>query len=122
VSQVINNKTRAIFINVMHNPTGTVLTQDDLETPQKIVLEHNLYVISDEVYENMTFDGLRHDSVLSYPELFKRSFVVSSFGKTFHCTGWKMGYCVAPSDLTVEFRKVHQYVIFCPFTPTHCNN
>lgn len=117
VKQAINNNTRAIIINSPHNPTGTLLGQSDLEALQKLVLEYNLYVISDEVYEHITFDGLRHESVLSYPELFKRAFVVSSFGKTFHCTGWKLGYCVAPTDLTVEFRKIHQYVTFCSFTP-----
>ena len=117
VKQAINKNTRAIIINSPHNPTGTLLSQSDLEALEKLVVEHNLYVISDEVYEYMTFDGLRHESVLSHPELFKRAFVVSSFGKTFHCTGWKMGYCVAPADLTVEFRKIHQYVTFCSFTP-----
>lgn len=117
VKQSINNRTRAIIINSPHNPTGTLLSQSDLEELQKLVLEHNLYLISDEVYEHMTFDGLRHESVLSYPNLFKRVFVISSFGKTFHCTGWKMGYCVAPTDLTIEFRKIHQYVTFCSFTP-----
>ena len=117
VKQAINNKTRAIIINSPHNPTGTLLAQSDLEALQKLVVEHKLYVISDEVYEYITFDGLRHESVLSYPELFKRAFVVSSFGKTFHCTGWKLGYCVAPTDLTIEFRKIHQYVTFCSFTP-----
>jgi methionine aminotransferase len=82
-----------------------------------LVEQYNLYVISDEVYEHMTFDGLRHESVLRYPDLFKRAFVVSSFGKTFHCTGWKMGYCAAPDELMAEFRKIHQYVTFCSFTP-----
>jgi methionine aminotransferase len=117
VKQTINEMTRVIVINSPHNPTGTLLAQTDLEELQKLVLEHDLYVISDEVYEHMTFDGLRHESVVSYPELFKRAFVISSFGKTFHCTGWKMGYCIAPKDLTVEFRKIHQYVTFCSFTP-----
>jgi len=117
VKETINSKTRAIVINSPHNPTGTLLSKSDITELQKIVLEHSLYLISDEVYEHMTFDGLRHESVLSYPELFKRAFVVSSFGKTFHCTGWKMGYCVAPTELTVEFRKIHQYVTFCSFTP-----
>lgn len=117
VQQAINDKTRAIIINSPHNPTGTLLGQSDLETLQNLVLKHELYVISDEVYEHMTFDGQRHESVLAYPELFKRAFVISSFGKTFHCTGWKMGYCVAPEVLTAEFRKIHQYVTFCSFTP-----
>ncbi|MGB1261849.1 MAG: methionine aminotransferase [Cognaticolwellia sp.] len=117
VEQTINANTRAIIINSPHNPTGAVLSASDLATLQGLVEQYNLYVISDEVYEHMTFDGLRHESVLRYPELFKRAFVVSSFGKTFHCTGWKMGYCAAPKELTVEFRKIHQYVTFSSFTP-----
>jgi methionine aminotransferase len=117
VRQTINHKTRAIVINSPHNPTGTLLGSDDLKSLQNIVLQHDLYVISDEVYEHMTFDGERHESVLAYPELFARSLVISSFGKTFHCTGWKLGYCVAPEALTAEFRKIHQYVTFCSFTP-----
>jgi len=117
VEQTINENTRAIIINSPHNPTGSILSQSDLITLQALVEKYNLYIISDEVYEHMTFDGLRHESVLRYPELFKRAFVVSSFGKTFHCTGWKMGYCAAPDELTAEFRKIHQYVTFCSFTP-----
>jgi len=117
VEQSINTKTRAIIINSPHNPTGSILSQSDLICLQGLVEKYNLYVISDEVYEHMTFDGLRHESVLRYPDLFKRAFVVSSFGKTFHCTGWKMGYCAAPNELMAEFRKIHQYVTFCSFTP-----
>jgi methionine aminotransferase len=117
VEQSINENTRAIIINSPHNPTGSILSEFDLDTLQSLVEKHNLYVISDEVYEHMTFDGLRHESVLRYPQLFNRSFVVSSFGKTFHCTGWKMGYCAAPNELMAEFRKIHQYVTFCSFTP-----
>ncbi len=117
VEQTINAGTRAIIINNPHNPTGSILSQSDLIALQTLAEKYNLYVISDEVYEHMTFDGLRHESVLRYPELFKRAFVVSSFGKTFHCTGWKMGYCAAPTDLSIEFRKIHQYVNFCSFTP-----
>jgi len=117
VKQAINDKTRAIVINSPHNPTGTLLHKSDMEALQELVKEHDLYVISDEVYEHMTFDGECHESVLAYPELFKRAFVISSFGKTFHCTGWKLGYCVAPESFTVEFRKIHQYVTFCSFTP-----
>ncbi len=117
VEQTINANTRAIIINSPHNPTGSILSASDLNALQGLVEKHNLYVISDEVYEHMTFDGLRHESVLRYPELFKRAFVVSSFGKTFHCTGWKMGYCAAPDELSSEFRKIHQYVTFCSFTP-----
>ncbi len=117
VKQAINSKTRAIIINSPHNPTGTLLNRADLLELQQLVLENDLYLISDEVYEHITFDGESHQSVLKYPELFKRAFVVSSFGKTFHCTGWKLGYCVAPAELTLEFRKIHQYVTFCSFTP-----
>jgi methionine aminotransferase len=117
VKQAINPNTRAIIINSPHNPTGTLLSQQDMLALQDLVITNNLYLISDEVYEHMTFDGKRHESVLRYPELFKRAFVVSSFGKTFHCTGWKLGYCAAPLDLTNEFRKIHQYVTFCSFTP-----
>ncbi len=117
VEQSINAKTRAIIVNSPHNPTGSILSESDLNTLQDLVEKYDLYVISDEVYEHMTFDGLRHESVLRYPELFQRAFVVSSFGKTFHCTGWKMGYCAAPNELMNEFRKIHQYVTFCSFTP-----
>ncbi|WP_233143994.1 methionine aminotransferase [Colwellia chukchiensis] len=117
VEQNINANTRAIIINSPHNPTGSILSAADLNTLQALVNKHQLYVISDEVYEHMTFDGSRHESVLRYPELFKRSFVVASFGKTFHCTGWKIGYCVAPTTLMAEFRKIHQYVTFSSFTP-----
>lgn len=117
VEQNINTNTRAIIINSPHNPTGSILSKSDLNTLQALVEKHDLYVISDEVYEHMTFDGLHHESVLRYPDLFKRAFVVSSFGKTFHCTGWKMGYCAAPNELMDEFRKIHQYVTFCSFTP-----
>jgi len=117
VEQNINEKTRAIIINSPHNPTGSILNESDLGALQDLVEKYNLYVISDEVYEHITFDGLRHESILRYPELFKRAFVISSFGKTFHCTGWKMGYCAAPDELTSEFRKIHQYVTFSSFTP-----
>jgi len=117
VEENINSKTRVIIVNSPHNPTGSILNSEDMSQLQALVEKHDLYVISDEVYEHMTFDGLRHESVLRYPELFKRAYVVSSFGKTFHCTGWKMGYCAAPDHLTIEFRKIHQYVTFCSFTP-----
>ena len=117
VKKSINKNTRAIIVNSPHNPTGTLLSKSDMEQLQQLVIENELYVISDEVYEFITFDGVRHESALRYPELFKRSFVVSSFGKTFHCTGWKLGYCVAPPELASEFRKIHQYVTFSTFTP-----
>jgi len=117
VEKNINNKTKVIVINSPHNPTGTLLNRDDMLALEKIVLKHELFVISDEVYEFITFDGEQHESVLRYPKLFERSFVVSSFGKTFHCTGWKMGYCTAPTKFTKEFRKLHQFVTFTTSTP-----
>lgn len=117
VEQTINANTRAVIINNPHNPTGSILSQSDLIALQTLAEKYNLYVISDEVYEHITFDGLRHESVLRYPALFQRAFVISSFGKTFHCTGWKTGYCAAPDALSAEFRKIHQYVTFCTFTP-----
>ena len=113
----ITKKTKAILINTPHNPTGTVLTKKDLEILQNLVIQHQLYLISDEVYEHLIYDGLQHESVLKYPELFQRSFVIYSFGKTYHCTGWKLGYCVAPKHLMKEFRKVHQFNAFSCDTP-----
>lgn len=117
VADKVNSKTKAIVINTPHNPTGTLLQQTDMLALQKIVCDNNLYLISDEVYEFIIFDGERHESVLRYPELFERSFTISSFGKTFHATGWKMGYAVAPAELTEEFRKIHQFVTFVSNTP-----
>jgi methionine aminotransferase len=102
--------TRAIMINSPHNPTGTVIDAADVE-------RHDLVVISDEVYEHMVFDGVAHRSLAAHPALRERSFVISSFGKTFHVTGWKVGYCVAPAALMTEFRKVHQFNVFTVNTP-----
>jgi methionine aminotransferase len=116
--QHINAKTRLILINTPHNPTGTILTRQDIRTLAQVVKDTNIFVISDEVYEHIIFDEEPHWSVLREPELRQRSFVVSSFGKTYHTTGWKLGYCVAPPALTKEFRKVHQYLTFSSFTPT----
>ena len=117
VEAAVNDETRAIIINTPHNPTGKVLKPHDITALTGLIEKHDLYLISDEVYEHITFDGVTHLSALMYDALFKRAFVVSSFGKTFHCTGWKMGYCVAPPQLTAEFRKIHQYVTFSSFTP-----
>lgn len=117
VESKISTKTRAIIVNSPHNPTGTVLSEQDMQCLQQLVLDNDLFLISDEVYEFITFDSIRHESVLRYPALFQRSFVVSSFGKTFHCTGWRLGYCSAPPELSREFRKIHQYVTFSSFTP-----
>lgn len=117
VKAKITKKTKAIIINTPHNPTGTVLTKEDIEILQEIVIENKLYLISDEVYEHLIYDQLTHESILKYPELFKRSFVIYSFGKTYHCTGWKLGYCVAPEQLMSAFRKVHQFNAFSCDTP-----
>jgi methionine transaminase len=117
VSQAITSNTRAIIINTPHNPSGKILQQHDIESLKSLVTAHDLYVISDEVYEHITFDDEPHLSVLRDAQLLAKSFVISSFGKTFHSTGWKMGYCIAPTDLAVEFRKIHQYVTFSSFTP-----
>jgi methionine aminotransferase len=106
-----------IMINTPHNPCGSVLDEHDLQELEKIVFEHNLLVLSDEVYERLIFDGLTHQSVLRYPALASRSLAVFSFGKTFHATGWKAGYVVAPEYLTNEVRKTHQFIVFSVNTP-----
>jgi len=110
-------KTRAIILNSPHNPTGAVLTESDIEELRRFVYDTNIFIVSDEVYEHIILDGLPHLSILRYPDLFDRAFICFSVGKVFHCTGWKMGYCVAPETLTKEFRKVHQFNAFSCFTP-----
>jgi methionine aminotransferase len=117
VKDAVTAKTRMIVINSPHNPSGAVLDAADLETLAGIVRGTEIFVLSDEVYEHIIFDGLAHQSVLRHAELSARSFVISSFGKTYHCTGWKVGYCIAPAQLSAEFRKVHQYLTFCTFNP-----
>ena len=117
VRDAITPKTRVILVNSPHNPSGAVLTRADLNELAAIVRDTNIIVLSDEVYEHIVFDGAEHQSVLRHEELAGRSIVVSSFGKTYHCTGWKVGYAVAPKALTAEFRKVHQYLTFCTFNP-----
>jgi methionine aminotransferase len=117
VRDAITPRTRMILVNSPHNPTGAVLAREDLDALAAIVRDTDILVLSDEVYEHIIFDGASHMSVLGHAELAQRSFVVSSFGKTYHCTGWKLGYCVAPPALSAEFRKVHQYVTFCSFNP-----
>ena len=117
VKDAITAKTRVIMINSPHNPSGAVLSPADLDTLAALTRDTQILVISDEVYEHIVFDGVAHESVLRHAELAERSFVVSSFGKTYHCTGWKVGYCVAPRALSAEFRKVHQYLTFCTFSP-----
>jgi len=117
VRDAVTPKTRMILINSPHNPCGSVLSADDLESLAALTRDTGIFVLSDEVYEHIIFDGALHQSVLRHTELAERSFVVSSFGKTYHCTGWKVGYCIAPRALSAEFRKVHQYLTFCTFTP-----
>ena len=117
VNDAIVPGTRAILVNSPHNPTGAIFSAADLDALAEIARRHDLIVISDEVYEHIVFDGAAHQSVLRHPELAERSFVISSFGKTYHCTGWKVGYCIAPAAMSVEFRKVHQYLTFCTFSP-----
>lgn len=117
VKAAITPKTKAILINTPHNPTGSVLTKEDILTLQEIVLTNNLYLISDEVYEHLIYDDKQHESVMKYPDLFARSFVCFSFGKAYHCTGWKLGYCVAPENLMKEYRKIHQFNAFSCDTP-----
>jgi methionine aminotransferase len=112
VRAAITPKTRMIIINSPNNPTGSVLDQSDLDELASIVRDTDIVVLADEVYEHVVFDGRKHVSVAAHPELSTRSFVVSSFGKTYHVTGWKVAYCVAPAALTTEFRKAHQFVVF----------
>ena len=113
----VTAKTRMIFINTPHNPSGALWSADDMQRLIALTRDTDILVLSDEVYEHIVFGGIRHESALRYPELAQRSFVVSSFGKTYHCTGWKIGYCIAPKALSAEFRKVHQYNTFCSFAP-----
>ena len=117
VKTSITSKTRLIIINTPHNPSGAVLKADDMQQLTRILQDKNIYIISDEVYEHIIFDNIAHESILKYPALREKAFAISSFGKTFHNTGWKMGYVVAPPALSAEFRKIHQYVTFSVFTP-----
>ncbi|PIE48192.1 MAG: aminotransferase [Flavobacteriales bacterium] len=117
VKSLINHKTKMIIINTPHNPTGSVLKPEDLLTLEKMTEDTDIVVLSDEVYEHLIFDDIRHESVCFYPTLAQRSFVVGSFGKTFHATGWKVGFVMAPKELTAEMRKVHQFVTFAVNTP-----
>ncbi|HEX2531509.1 MAG TPA: pyridoxal phosphate-dependent aminotransferase [Burkholderiaceae bacterium] len=117
IAQAVTPRTRLIMINSPHNPTGSILREADIRALENIVRDTNILIISDEVYEHMVYDGQRHESVCRHPELAARAFVVSSFGKTYHVTGWKVGYVVAPATLTAEFRKVHQFNVFTVNTP-----
>lgn len=117
VASKINSKTRAIVVNSPHNPSGYVWSQEDVDNLASLVAQHGLFVISDEVYEHILFDWKSHISLGSNAALRERTFVCGSFGKTFHVTGWKIGYCIAPKVLSTEFRKVHQYLTFSTVTP-----
>lgn len=114
----ITPRTRMIMINTPHNPTGAVLREADMKELAAIVKDTNILILADEVYEHLIFDDITHQSILRYPELLQRSFVCFSFGKVYHCTGWKLGYCVAPAALMAEFRKVHQFNCFSCHTPS----
>jgi len=116
-ARMISSNTRMIIINSPHNPTGSILHDDDLKQLERLTRNTDIVILSDEVYEHLIFDGNQHHSVSRYPELAKRSFVVGSFGKTFHATGWKVGYALAPKNLMKEFRKVHQWIVFAVNTP-----
>jgi len=117
VRQKISRKTRMILLNSPHNPTGAVLSADDINELRSIVRDKNIFICSDEVYEHLIFDDVPHQSILRYPDLLEKSFVCFSFGKVFHCTGWKLGYCVSSPELTKEFRKVHQFNCFSCNSP-----
>ena len=117
VEKSITEKTKCIVINSPHNPTGAILKEEDIIQLEKIIKNTNIFLISDEVYEHIIFDKRKHLSFARYDELAKRSFIISSFGKTFHTTGWKIGYCCAPENLTKEFRKFHQFIVFAVNTP-----
>jgi methionine transaminase len=117
VKNAINERTRLIMINSPHNPCGYVWTQEDLDQLAELIKDKEIFIISDEVYEHITFDGRKHIPLFSHPILKERTFACGSFGKTFHVTGWKIGYCLAPKDLTVEFRKIHQFITFSTSTP-----
>ncbi|MDZ7743019.1 MAG: methionine aminotransferase [Bacteroidota bacterium] len=114
---MISHRTKMIIINTPHNPTGSILSGDDMQKLEQLTRNTNIIILSDEVYEHLIFDGKEHESVCKYPGLARRSFAIGSFGKTFHATGWKMGYVLAPENLMTEFRKAHQFVVFACNTP-----
>jgi methionine aminotransferase len=117
IRKCITDKTTAIILNSPHNPTGSLITKNDISQLEELTLQTDIKIISDEVYEHIVFDGYEHISLASSDKLAERSFVISSFGKTFHATGWKMGYCAAPDYLMKEFRKMHQFIVFSANTP-----
>lgn len=117
LADAVSSRTRMIIVNSPHNPSGAVLSSEDLDRLAEVARDTDIVVLSDEVYEHIVYDGAEHQSVLRHDELAARSFVIGSFGKTWHCTGWKVGYCIAPRPLSTELRKVHQYLTFCTFRP-----
>jgi len=117
VGRAITPRTRMLIINSPHNPTGAILNRDDIAQLAALVRGSDILIVSDEVYEHIIFDGAQHESMARYPELAERSFIIGSFGKTYHVTGWKIGFAVAPAALMEEFRKVHQFVTFASITP-----
>ena len=117
VHAAITKKTKLLIVNFPHNPTGAVITPGDLDELERLVQQHHIFLLSDEVYEHITFDGVQHISLCTRPALAARSFVISSFGKTTHTTGWKIGYCCAPKHMTAELRKVHQFMVFTVPSP-----
>lgn len=117
VAKLVNFRTKMIVINTPHNPSGQVLAEDDMQQLAKLVRGSDIVILSDEVYEHIIFDGIKHQSAALYPELAERSFIISSFGKTYHTTGWKLGYVVAPENMTRELRKVHQFLAFSTSSP-----
>ncbi len=117
VASKITSKTKMVIINTPHNPSGSVLSKEDMLQLEKLLGHTDIIVLSDEVYEHIIFDGQEHQSAARFPRLAERTFITASFGKTFHTTGWKMGYCLAPKDLMAEFRKVHQFNVFCANHP-----
>jgi methionine aminotransferase len=117
VKTAISVKTKAIIVNTPHNPVGNVFTREDLDALATLIKDKDIFVISDEVYEHIVFDGEIHHSMMTHPVLRERSFVCGSFGKTYHTTGWKIGYCLAPKTLSEEFRRIHQYITFSTVTP-----
>ena len=117
VNDAMSSKTRLIILNSPHNPSGAVLSREDISALIDLTDKRDVMILSDEVYEHIIFDGLTHESMSRYPELVERSFVVSSFGKTYHTTGWKIGYCMAPEPLSIEFQRIHQFLSFSSNTP-----
>jgi methionine aminotransferase len=117
VRRAVTSRTRLLILNSPHNPTGSIIGPEDIRELSALVRDTGIHIVSDEVYEHIIFDGAQHESMARHPELAARSFIVGSFGKTYHVTGWKIGYVLAPAELTAEFRKVHQFVTFTTITP-----